>query len=144
MLGYQPFGKLQMYRLFHQNELRHVGAKAKPWQVLAAFVQQTEAVASRVAFGRNGILLLTTVPGDPNSGAFYFWHRNSKFFYLLDFERQATFNVSWFDIVVTSYDLQDLLDAPAKPKRKATEAASNFTRRSRGTARRPFHQGVAA
>jgi hypothetical protein len=122
MIGYKPFGKMTIEPLFHQTELKSVGMHSSPWVVLESFVRQTEAVASRIAFGRNGAVILTTIPGDPNSGAFYLWDRSSKSFYTLEFENQDNFNPTWFDIVFTTYDLQELLDGKnsmnPKPARK--------------------------
>lgn len=137
MLTYSPFGEMTVDPVFGLDQLKKVGHRSSMWQILEAFTRQTEGVASRVAFGAAGALILTTIPGDPNSGAFYLYNLEKKTFFSLNFERADNFNVSWFDMVVTAYDLQDLIYRQVETGKKPVQ----FHRRRRHHHRR--HRSVS-
>jgi hypothetical protein len=98
--------------IFGIDTIKGIGARSSIWQILEAFVTQTEGLASRVSFGPTGAIILTTIPGDPNSGAFYLYDGNTSTFFSLTFDNQESFNASWFDLVVCAYDLHMFVDIP--------------------------------
>lgn len=51
-----------------------------------AFLDRSEAIASRWVQLPTGVLLFVTVPDDPRSGAIYLFDRRKGVFYLLDFD----------------------------------------------------------
>jgi hypothetical protein len=143
-----PFGTMTTDPIHDISLLKGVGARSSMWLILEAFVRQNEAVASRVSFGRTGAIILTTIPGDPNSGAFYLYDSNTNWFYSFTFENQDSFNVAWFDMVVTAYDLQDLIDMNLGVEKKPVQQRSRRRRRGHHGNNRhgylPLQQPVAA
>lgn len=125
---YRPFGEVNTSVLFDIDYLFGSGNRPSLWTVMEAFCRYTEGFASRVAFGSTGALIMTTVPGDPNSGHFYLYDTITKTFYSLDFENQETFNTSWFDIVMTTYDLQEAIDITLPEEKKPVQYQKRSSR----------------
>ena len=61
------------------------------------------------------ILLLVTVPDDPNSGALYVLDRKTGTWLWVDFEddQYGGYSVSEFDLLVHEYDFLSLVERPA-------------------------------
>ena len=61
------------------------------------------------------MLLFATVPGDPNSGAFYVLDRKTGTWFWVDFEDQeyGGYCASDFDLLVHEYDFLSLVERPA-------------------------------
>ena len=91
---------------FGISELNNAGNNPSTWRAVEAFVRKTQGVASRVAFGRTGALILTTIPEDPNSGAFYLYDQPTRTFYSITFQAQDLFNPLAFEWenTVADYD----------------------------------------
>lgn len=53
-----------------------------------AFLDRSEAIASRWVQLPTGVLLFVTVPDDPHSGGIYLFDRRKGVFYLLDFDQE--------------------------------------------------------
>lgn len=60
------------------------------------------------------ILLLVTVPDDPDSGAFYVLDRKTGIWFWIDFEDEqyGGYNVGDFDLLVHEYDFLSLVERP--------------------------------
>jgi hypothetical protein len=60
-------------------------------------------------------LLFATVPGDPNSGAFFVLDRKTGTWFWVDFEDQeyGGYSASDFDLLVHEYDFLSLVERPA-------------------------------
>lgn len=135
MKNNEIFGAMSVDVLFSVDQLKHIRHNASLWQILEAFVRQTEGVASRVAFGPTGAILLTTVPGDPNSGAFYLYDQSTRSFYTITFEGKDEFNALNFDMVMMAYDLHMLLDTAEKHEERRANRSRNRRRRHHGRRR---------
>jgi hypothetical protein len=63
----------------------------------------------------SSILLFATVPGDPDSGAFYVFDRKTGIWFWVDFEDEqyGGYTVSDFDLLVHQYDILSLVERPA-------------------------------
>lgn len=133
-LSSSHFGNIQIDQLFAIDALQGVGTRSSVWLIMEAFCRHTEGIASRLAFGPTGVLAMTTIPGDPNSGAFYFYDKEKMSFFSLTFERQESFNPADFDIVMTTYDLHLLIDRPAVVAKKTVQSHSE--NRNNGRRRR--------
>jgi len=125
-----PFGNMSIEPMLG-IDIKGIGTRSSIWQILEAFVTQTEGLASRVSFGPSGAILMTTIPGDPNSGAFYLYDNKAQSFSSLAFDNQEYFNASWFDIVMCAYDLHMLIDIPLVIGKKPV-AQHNQQRHHRG------------
>ncbi len=128
-----PFGTYNIQGVIGLDGLRGVGHRSSLWQIMEAFCRHSEGLASRVAFGRTGAIVLITIPDDVNSGRFYWYDSHTKMFYSFDFERQDEFNAAFFDIVMTAYDLHMLIDItlPAEKKPVQYQGQSTNGRRHR-------------
>lgn len=126
-----PFGKMTIDALFGINDVKGVGIRSSIWQILEAFVSQNAACASRVSFGPSGALILTSIPGDPNSGAFYLYDSKTKWFFSVTFDGQENFSALLFDMVVCAYELDKFIGLPLAVEKKATQV-SNHRRNHRG------------
>jgi hypothetical protein len=75
--------------------------------VIKVFLHVGEAVATRWIEMPKGILLLQTVPGDPQSGAIYLYDRARQIFYFGVFEHGSDSNLTTaeFEQLVVDYDL---------------------------------------
>jgi hypothetical protein len=144
MLQSKPFGELSITAFATIDSYNGIGHRSSMWQILEAFTRETEGEASRVAFGTSGAIILTTIPGDPNSGAFYLYDKITKTFLALNFEKTDNFNVSWFDLVMTTYDLQELIYRKPEVEKKPVQSAGHGRRhRRRRHGRRNLDQGFA-
>lgn len=117
----KTFGNMQIAHLFGLEAIHNAGRNSGTWQIIEAFVRQNEAVASRVSFGTSGVILMTTIPGDPTSGAFYLYDARTKTFFMLDFEGQDNFTPSQFDVVVEAYGLNSLVSFPIAEREQRVE-----------------------
>lgn len=132
MKNNEIFGAMTIDPLFSVNKLNHIRHNASMWQILEAFVRQTEGTASRVAFGPTGAIVLTTVPGDPNSGAFYLYDTATRSFYSITFDGKDEFNALNFDMVMMAYDLHMLLDTAEKQQEELRPSRRRNRRRRHG------------
>jgi hypothetical protein len=134
-----PFGKLEIKALFGIDILQGVGTRSSVWLILEAFTRLVEGVASRLAFGPTGVILMITIPGQPNTGTFYFYDNNKKTFSELRFENHESgeFNPTLFDIAMTTYDLQMLIDRPPVVEKKPVQ----YHGENHNNGRRRRHRG---
>lgn len=139
-LTYRPFGEQTTSVVFGLDYLHGLGPRPSLWNVMEAFCRRTEGIASRVAFGGTGALVMTTVPGDPNSGHFYLYDTITRTFYSLEFENQENFNPSWFDIVMATYDLQEALNITLPAEKKPILYQKHSGRRHRHNRNRGNNQ----
>jgi len=98
--------------------------KAQP--ILAVPTVSTEpAVAALLAITENAqpvrwiefptsILLLVSVQGDPESGAFYVFDRRTSTWFWIDFDDQqyGGYSQSDFDLLIHEYDILSLVERP--------------------------------
>jgi hypothetical protein len=84
--------------LFHASSLNGVGRRSTRWQILAAFIHQTEGQVTRLIEGNEGAIMLISVPGQPHSGAMYVYMAANKSFGMLRAgEREDNLNGEDFD-----------------------------------------------
>jgi hypothetical protein len=107
-----PYGAATIENLFSADTLANTGRRSSRWQILDAFLRFTEATAMRVSEAASGLLIMTGIPGRPNTGAFYLYDEITRSFYSVYFADKDTFNASEFDYTVVFYDLQRLIDVP--------------------------------
>ena len=84
-------------------------------KAIAGFAQKTEAKISRWLDFAKGALLFLTVPGDPESGAFYIYDRARSVFYWLDLPvdgRFGGFREDEFEFLTQAFDLVSLARPP--------------------------------
>jgi hypothetical protein len=84
-------------------------------KAIVGFAQKTEAKISRWLDFAKGALLFLTVPGDPESGAFYIYDRARSVFYWLDLPvdgRFGGFREDEFESLTQAFDLVSLARSP--------------------------------
>ncbi len=84
-------------------------------KAIVGFAQKTEAKISRWLDFAEGALLFLTVPGDPESGAFYIYDRARYVFYWLDLpidRRFGGFREDEFEFLTQAFDLVSLARTP--------------------------------
>ncbi len=116
-----PFGTYDIAIVIGLDGLHGVDQRSSLWQIMEAFCRYNQRHPSRVAFGRSGAIVLTTIPGDVNSGQFYWYDSHTKRVYTFIFENQETFNAAFFDIVMTAYDLHMLIDITLQAEKKSVQ-----------------------
>ena len=106
----QPsLGKMSAYKLMNWRD--RVADSVE--EIVAAFLEIGEAVATRWIETRKGVLLLQMVPGDSASGAIYLFDRLREQWYMLSFENcEDQFSPEQFDRAFTEYDLFRLVEQP--------------------------------
>ncbi|MGH9511353.1 MAG: hypothetical protein ACRD2U_04380 [Terriglobales bacterium] len=102
----QSRGPLRFHPLFTTED---IGLWKDPSveHAIKVFLYIGEAVASRWIEMPRGVLLLQTVPDDPQSGAIYLYDREQHIFYFMAFRdgRDDSLTVDEFEQLVTEYDL---------------------------------------
>lgn len=82
-------------------------------EIVAAFLELGEAIATRWIETRKGVLLLQMVPNDGASGAIYIFHKQLSQWFMLSFEGcEDQFTSEKFDRTFTDYDLFRLVEQP--------------------------------
>jgi hypothetical protein len=84
-------------------------------KAIVGFAQKTEAKISRWLDFAKGVLLFLTVPGDPESGAFYIYDRARCVFYWLDLPvdgRFGGFREQEFESLAQAFELISLARSP--------------------------------
>lgn len=103
-LGKMAAYKMMSWRDQHANSIE---------EIVTAFLQIGEAVATRWIETRKGILLLQMAPDNNASGAIYLFDRQREQWYLLSFEEcEDQFTAEKFDRAFSEYDLFRLIDQP--------------------------------
>lgn len=102
-------GTMSVRKLFHWQD--HSSGSLE--QSIAEFLKLGEAIATRWIQTAKGVLLLQMVPGDPASGAIYFFDRRSDDWYMFSFEGpEDQFTSEQFDRVFREYALFQILKSP--------------------------------
>jgi hypothetical protein len=118
-----PFSKgvLHFEPLFTSEELG-LPYQANIAHVVKTFLTVAEGIALRQIEMPKCVVLLQSVPGDSQSGAIYFFDRESQVFYLAVFDEAADDNLSTaeFEQLINEYDL---LAYAENPKRILTPQA---------------------
>ena len=112
-----PFSKgpLHFEPLFTSEELGlHRAANIE--HVVKAFLTVAEGVALRQIEMPKCVVLLQSVPGDPRSGAVYFFDREAQTFYLATFEDGCddALTTTEFEQLVAEYDLLGYAENPSR------------------------------
>jgi hypothetical protein len=82
-------------------------------EIVVAFLELGEAIATRWIETRKGILLLQMVPDNGASGAIYVFDRQCEQWYMLSFEGcEDQFTSEKFDRAFSEYDLFRLVQQP--------------------------------
>ena len=88
---------------------------SSPDPAIAALVAITENAqpVRRIEFPAS-ILLFVSVPGDPESGAFYVFDRKTSTWFWIDFDDQqyGGYSQTDFDLLVHEYDILSLVERP--------------------------------
>lgn len=102
----QSRGPVSFHPLFTTED---IGLRNAPSveHAIKVFLYVGEAVASRWIEMPKGVLLLQTVPDNPQSGAIYLYDRERQIFFFLAFRdgRDDSLTVAEFEQLVTEYDL---------------------------------------
>jgi hypothetical protein len=102
-------GKMSAYKILNWRDQ----AAGTIDEIVAAFLELGEAIATRWIETRKGVLLLQMVPGDGASGAIYIFDRQHEQWFMLSFEAcEDQFTVEKFDRAFTEYDLFRLVEQP--------------------------------
>lgn len=102
-------GKMSAYKLFESPE--HAGGSIE--QIVAAFLELGDAIATRWIETRKGVLLLQMVPDNSESGAIYVFDRQHDRWFMLSFEGcEDRFTSERFDRAFIEYDLFRLVEQP--------------------------------
>ena len=82
--------------------------------VIKTFLTVAEGVALRRIEMPKCVVLLQSVPGDPRSGAIYFFDRQTQIFYMAVFEDAAddALSTAEFDQLAAEYDLLGYAENP--------------------------------
>ena len=102
-------GKMSAYKMFNWGD-RPAGSIE---QIVAAFLELGEAIATRWIETRKGVLLLQMVPNDSASGAIYLFNRQTDQWFMLSFQEcEDRFTSEKFDRAFSEYDLFRLVEQP--------------------------------
>lgn len=103
-LGKMSAYKIMNWRDHHANSIQ---------EIVTAFLEIGEAIATRWIETRKGLLLLQMVPDNSASGAIYLFDRQREQWYLLSFEKcEDQFTSEEFDRALSEYDLFRLIEQP--------------------------------
>jgi hypothetical protein len=121
----QSRGPANFHPLFTADDIG-VRKDASVEQAIKVFLEIGEAIASRWIQMPRGVLLLQSVPGNPQSGAVYLYDRERQIFYLLVFRegRDDTLTATEFEHLVEEYDLLACTANPASLWVAAANAAT--------------------
>jgi hypothetical protein len=102
----QSRGAVRFYPLFTTADIG-VPSHANVDHVVKAFLHVGEAMAARWIEMPRGILLLQTVPDQPESGAIYLYDRERHIFFFVVFSdgRDDSFTATEFEQLLGEYDL---------------------------------------
>jgi len=82
-------------------------------QIVAAFLEVGEAIATRWIETRKGVLLLQMAPDNSESGAIYVFDRQREQWYWVTFDEcECEFTSEKFDRAFSEYDLFRLVEQP--------------------------------
>jgi len=106
----QPsLGKMSAYKILNWRDQ----AAGTIDEIVTAFLELGEAIATRWIETRKGVLLLQMVPDDGASGAIYIFDRQREQWFMLSFEGcEDQFTPEKFDRTFTEYDLFRLVEQP--------------------------------
>jgi len=106
-------GALYFHRLFSVQELGFGNPEPVVGPLIRQFLKIGEAVAGRWIEMPNAILLLQMVPGEPHSGAAYFYDRRQQIFYLLCFDgADDNLTLGEFEHLLSEYNLLHYAEQP--------------------------------
>jgi len=107
-------GAIHFKRLF---SLRQIGiGDCEPFtdRIIRKFLEIGEGVAARWIEMPQGILLLQMVPGQPDSGAIYLYHRQHQVFYMVGFDGpEDNLTVEEFTQLLKEYKLLRYAEQPS-------------------------------
>jgi hypothetical protein len=108
-------GPLNFQPLFTAQELG-LPNRANIAHVVKTFLTVAEGEASRQIEMPNCVVLLQSVPHDPQSGAIYFFDRETQIFYLAVFEAVGddALSASQFEQLMAEYDLLAYAEDPRR------------------------------
>jgi hypothetical protein len=107
-------GSIYIHRLFSVRELGFGSPEPHLDRVIRAFLKLGEAVAAQWIQLPKGVLLLQAVPGDPASGAIYFYDRRGQVFYIFTFDgADDRLTIEEFRALVHEYGLLKYAEDPA-------------------------------
>ena len=127
--------KLKIDFRFRANELAGIGSKANRWQVLRAFLTMAEGRVERLIEGKNGFVMLISIPDQQSSGAVYIYHEPSRSFYWLEFgDRSEDLSGYEFDKIASQLERFSTAEAiertqERKLSRFHSRNLARFTRR---------------
>lgn len=122
-----PTDKVRLDFRFHANELPRISPRASRWQVIAAFLKTAEGRAERLIEDTFGVLMLVSIPSQPQSGAVYLYHEPTNSFYWLQIgNREDDFNGREFDEAVATLHLERYVS-----ERVLHHSRARFYRRNR-------------
>jgi hypothetical protein len=106
----QPsLGKMSAYKILNWRDQ----AAGTIDEIVAAFLELGEAIATRWIETRKGVLLLQMVPDDGASGAIYIFDKQFSQWFMLSFEAcEDQFTSEKFDRAFSDYDLFRLVEQP--------------------------------
>ena len=82
-------------------------------QIVAAFLELGDAIATRWIETRKGVLVLQMVPDDTESGAIYVLDRQREEWFWVTFDKcECEFTAEKFDRAFSEYDLFRLVEQP--------------------------------
>jgi hypothetical protein len=103
-------GKMSAYKMIDWRDQ----AAGSIEEIVAAFLEIGEAIATRWIETRKGVLLLQMVPNDGASGAIYVFDRQREQWYMLSFDEcEDQFTSEKFDRAFSEYDLLRLVEQPS-------------------------------
>jgi hypothetical protein len=108
-------GTLHFQPLFTSEELG-LPYQANIAHVVKTFLTVAEGIALRQIEMPNCVVLLQSVPGDSQSGAIYFFDRETQIFYLAVFDQGAddSLSAAEFEQLVNEYDLLAYAENPKR------------------------------
>jgi hypothetical protein len=121
--------------LYPSTSLPGITCTSSRWEVLKAFLASSNgALVSRLREVQNGLLFITTIPGEHHSGAIYAYSAVRRAVFMLDLDgRDDDFAVEEFDALIETFALE-LAFAPGawlatrRPRRFGHGKQHNFRR----------------
>jgi hypothetical protein len=94
--------------LYPSASLPGINRASSQWEALNAFLASSDgALVRRLRELSSGLLFLTTVPGQPYSGAIYFYSTIRRAFFMLDWAgRDDDFEAEEFDVLIEAFSLE--------------------------------------
>ena len=94
--------------LYPSTSLPGITCTSSRWEVLSAFLTSSNgALVSRLRELPTGLLLITSIPGQAQSGAIYFYSAVRRAFFMLDWAgRDDDFEAEEFDVLVEAFSLE--------------------------------------